>query len=277
MPKAKNKLPAIDKQRFLEAKFRMELAKIVCDELKISKYILQKIENDEFDQTINKVFYIGHLRAYANFLNLNVDDIIEQFKLQNSFEPVEILEKIPKPINQNTFFKLNKFLSFTSILVIFITFYFLFIEVEKPTPDYAIIPDIPEIFEPIVEKELINIEKRELVKNEQKTLQQKIEEKILSSSAFASSKINEDSINQTITLKFLNPTWLQLRDSKDEIVLSQLMSQIDEYTYDLNLKYSVTAGNAGNILVLINNNTRGKIGDFGEVVDSIVIDSNFNN
>ena len=47
--------------------------------------------------------------------------------LKNSFEPVEILEQIPKPINQNTFFKLNKFLSFTSILVIFITFYFLFI------------------------------------------------------------------------------------------------------------------------------------------------------
>ena len=32
------------------------------------------------------------------------------------------------------------------------------------------------------------------------------------------------------------------------------MTQNDEYTYDLNLKYSVTAGNAGNILVLINNN-----------------------
>jgi len=97
------------------------------------------------------------------------------------------------------------------------------------------------------------------------------------SSAIASSKINEDSINQTVTLKFLKPTWLQLRDSKDEIVLSQLMSQNDEYTYDLNLKYTLTAGNAGNILVLIDNDIRGKIGDFGEVVDSIVIDSNFNN
>ena len=54
------------------------------------------------------------------------------------------------------------------------------------------------------------------------------------------------------------------------------MYQSDEYTYDLNLKYSLTAGNAGNILVLIDNDTRGKIGDFGEVVDSIVIDSDFN-
>ena len=55
------------------------------------------------------------------------------------------------------------------------------------------------------------------------------------------------------------------------------MPQNKEYTYDLNLKYSITAGNAGNILVLINNDIRGKIGDFGEVVDSIVIDSNFYN
>ena len=249
----------------------------VSNELKISKYILQKIENDEFDQSFYSVFYLGHLRAYSNFLNLNADEIIEKFKLQNSFEPVEILDQIPKPINQNTIFRFNKLLSFTSILVIFITFYFLFIEVEKPNPEYAIIPDIPGVLEPIVEKELINLEKRALVKNEQKTLQQKIEEKILLSSAIASSKINEDFINQTVTLKFLNPTWLQLRDTNNEIVLSQLMSQKDEYTYDLNFKYSLTAGNAGNILVLIDNDIRGKIGDFGEVVDSIVIDSNFNN
>ena len=139
------------------------------------------------------------------------------------------------------------------------------------------IPNIPEVLEPIVEKEFINFAKRELVKNEQQSLQKKIEEKILFSSAIASSKFNDDSTNQTVTLKFLKPTWLQLRNSNNEIIISQLMTHNDEYTYDLNLKYSLTAGNAGNILVLINNDIRGKIGDLGEVVDSIVIDSNFNN
>ena len=76
----------------------------VCNELKISKYIIHKIENDEFDLTINITFYLGHLRAYANFLKLNTNEIIEQFKLQNSFENVKILDQIPKPINQNIFF-----------------------------------------------------------------------------------------------------------------------------------------------------------------------------
>jgi len=251
---------------------------VVSAELNISKFLLQKIENDEFDKTIDKVFFLGHLRAYANFLHLNSNEIVEQFKLQNSFETTQILEQIPKPIIQNSFFKINRFLSFTSILVIFITFYFLFIEVEKPTPDYAIIPDIPEDYEPIVEKELIDLDIKNLVKNNQDTLQQEPSNYVSSTSVIASSKIDEDSlINQTVTLKFLKPTWLQLRNINNEIVLSQLMTQNDEYTYDISLNYSLTAGNAGNILVLINNDIRGKIGDIGEVVDSVVIDSNFHN
>ena len=99
-----------------------------------------------------------------------------------------------------------------------------------------------------------------------------------SSSVIASTNIEKDLINnQTVTLKFTNPTWLQLRDAKDSIILSQLMSKTDEYSYDLNLNLSLTAGNAGNILVLINNDVRGKLGDFGEVVDSLIINSNFNN
>ena len=36
-------------------------------------------------------------------------------------------------------------------------------------------------------------------------------------------------------------------------------------------------GNAGNILVLINGNIRGKVGKKGEVIDSLVINSDFNN
>ena len=41
--------------------------------------------------------------------------------------------------------------------------------------------------------------------------------------------------------------------------------------------FTLTAGNAGNILVLINGNTRGKVGKKGEVIDSLVISSDFNN
>ena len=55
------------------------------------------------------------------------------------------------------------------------------------------------------------------------------------------------------------------------------MNEGEEFTYDLDLSYSVTAGNAGNILVIVNKEVRGKIGNFGEVVDSIILDYSFKN
>ena len=251
---------------------------IVSSELKISKYILKKLESDDIDTSFSFVFYLGHLRSYANFLKLNTNEIVKQFKLQNSFESVETINQIQKPIVQNSFFKPHKFLSIVSILIIFLSFYFLFVDNEKSSPEYALIPDIPENLEPIIEKTLIDLENRDLPTDYEKNSAQVLLENISSSSAIASSK-NSDEIlsNQIITLKFLNPTWVQLRDLNNEIIVSQLMSKNEEYTYDLNLNYVLTAGNAGNILVLIDNNVRGKIGNFGEVVDSIVIDNNFNN
>ena len=248
----------------------------VSKELRIPKNILEKIENDKIDSSLSNVFYVGHVRSYAIFLKLNPDNIIDQFKKQNYFSQSQLNTNISKPIIQNSFSKFNRLFSFSLILFIFLSFYFLFVDVKKPNHDFANIPDIPENLEPIIEKELVNSKLKSIANNKELT-NSKVS--INShASAIASSKVDEEVINEeTVTLKFLNPTWLQLRNEYDKIIISQLMSKNEEYTYDLKLNYILTAGNAGNILVLINNRIKGKVGEFGEVVDSLVIDSNFNN
>ena len=101
---------------------------------------------------------------------------------------------------------------------------------------------------------------------------------ISSSSAVASSNLSDfDNLKKIITLKFTNPTWIQIRDSDDKIIISKLMKKNDEYTYEISSNYFLTAGNAGNIIVSIDNKVLGKVGDFGEVVDSVSFDSSFKN
>ena len=39
------------------------------------------------------------------------------------------------------------------------------------------------------------------------------------------------------------------------------MEKNEEYSYKIDLHYNITAGNAGNILVLVNDQVRGKIGN----------------
>jgi hypothetical protein len=150
---------------------------------------------------------------------------------------------------------------------------------------YAMTPDLPEnlylkLEEIEMEISLENKKKIESDKIKMKNMNQYASsEKINSSSAIASLP-NEESlsrINKDITLKFLDSTWIQLRDENDKIILSKLMNIGDEYSYRLFDNFFLTAGNAGNIMILINGVVKGKAGKAGEVVDSLIIDNTFTN
>ena len=266
-----NKVGQIIKSARIEKNISIE--KISID-LRISRHVLEKFEKDEELKDYDKVFYLGHLRSYCNYLNLDSELITNIYKRQISFNKNPVADKIPKPKLNNSIFQIQKFIPPTLILILFSSFYFLFIKDTKNEVDYALIPEIPEVYIPIIEKFEID-HNSSFTKVKDKNLIENIEE-IKNSSAVASDKINKI-YDDTITLKALNPTWLQLRDKSNNIILSQLMDKNEEYTYKMKLNYNITAGNAGNILVIINKDVRGKIGKYGEVVDSIVLNYNFNN
>jgi len=241
----------------------------ISTELKISKSIIIDLENDSIKNNSDIIFNIGHLRSYSNFLGLDTDKIIKKFKYAVSFNVNEEKKNIT-PIVENNFFKIEKFFATSIILIVFTSFYFLFIDRNDNEINFALVPDIPESLEPIVEKantfnnnysQSTNINKGELVNN---------------SSAIASIEFDEN-VTTIATLKMLNPTWLQLRDESNNIVLSKLMDINEEFSYELNLNYNITAGNAGNILVLIDGEVRGKIGKYGDILDSFILFKDFTN
>tara|TARA_A100001011_G_scaffold216973_1_gene224928 strand:+ start:67 stop:852 length:786 start_codon:yes stop_codon:yes gene_type:complete len=240
----------------------------IAIELKISKNIIIDLENDNIKNNSDIIFNIGHLRSYSNFLELDTEKIIEKFKDEISFNVKEEKNSIT-PIVESNFFKIEKFSAASIILIIFTSFYFLFIDKDDNEINFALVPDIPESLEPIVEKAntFDNLSQGDDVKKSDLTN---------TSSALASIEIDED-VNTVATLKMLNPTWLQLRDEANNIVLSKLMDKDEEFSYELKSNYNITAGNAGNILVLIDNEVKGKIGKYGEIIDSFVLYKDFTN
>ncbi len=243
--------------------------KDIANELKISQSIIVDLENDNIKNNADLIFNIGHLRSYSDFLDLDTNTIIEKFKNDLSFNSKEEKKNIT-PIIENNFFKIEKFFAASIILVIFTSFYFLFIDEDEDESKFALIPDIPESLEPIVEKantfnsnfsQNNDLKKNNFVNN---------------SSAVASAEFDDD-INTIATLKILNSTWMQLRDESNNIILSKLMDKDDEFSYELKLNYNITAGNAGNILVIIDNEVRGKIGKYGDILDSFVLYKDFTN
>ena len=83
--------------------------------------------------------------------------------------------------------------------------------------------------------------------------------------------IDVEAMKNLISLKALNPTWIQLRNSENIIIYSKLMDKNDVYSYPLGDNLAITTGNAGNIIVSIDNKVMGKLGKKGEVLDLITI------
>jgi len=238
-------------------------------ELKISKIIINDLENDNIKNNSDIIFNIGHLRSYSNFLELDTDTIIKKFKKEVSYNNNEEKSNIT-PIIENNFFKIEKFFAASIILIIFTSFYFLFIDQNDNEIEFALVPDIPESLEPIVEK--VNTFNNDLFQSNNNNKSDFLN----NSSVIASSEFDED-VSTVATLKMLNPTWLQLRDELNNIVLSKLMDKDEEFSYELKLNYNITAGNAGNILVLIDGDVRGKIGKYGDIIDSFILYKDFTN
>ncbi len=261
----------------------------ISKELNVSSEILSLIEDDNFPDYINSVYLIGHIRSYAKFLDLNEKEIIENFKIQTSYNRNDNIKEITKPIRADFLFSIPKSLAVFSVIVVASCFYLIFFNQNDLNKNFAITPDIPENLIAKIELEEMNII---LLQNEKDTKQNKNNQKesllkinpnkeikkINSSSAIAStSDKNITFKDRLITLKFIDSTWIQLRDKQDNIIFSKLMNQNDEYAYNLSKNLNLTAGNAGNIIVSIDGVVKGKVGKLGEVVESLIIDSNFNN
>ena len=163
--------------------------------------------------------------------------------------------------------------------------------VDKPTlqSEYAITSDIPEDLETIIEKYEIetalskiqeinkekiinkNIAEFELLKENEK----KIQSNHITAFASRSDNSSSDDLKNLISLKVINSTWVQVRNKNDEIVYSKLLNIDDIYSYSLNDDFTITTGNAGNIIVSIGGEVMGKLGKKGEVLDSISISPEF--
>jgi len=261
--------------------------KTVAEELNIQSDLLERIENNDFSDHLDLVYFIGHIRAYAKFLSLNDNEVVRLFKVQNLIDKEDLIDELPKPLERTNYYLATTTFSVFSIILISFGFYFLFIKTNDIHPNYSILPNLSES----LESEIEEIEIQLALENVNKINSEDSNKRILTSIDIVHDNIlvNEGSViastsenqlfesDNIITLKIFDSTWIQLRNKENQIVLSRLMGDNEEYSYSVADNFTLTTGNAGNILVLINGKVRGKVGKKGEVIDSLVISSDFNN
>ena len=230
--------------------------------LNISESLINKLEEGNFEEISKDMFIIGHLRTYLNFIDIDPKLLIDSFK------PEKI---IFKKNNQNIILPYSFNLSRKYIFLISIILFFFLLIIYK---EINTVNKINIINNKNTVKELENINDQEKAIQETRDL----EEKEVTNSELDENKIESQS-DEIITSEIKNiefiyieaseDSWIEIQDKNSKILVSKIIKKNEKIKLVYEKDLMLVTGNAGGIIIKIDNNIINNIGKFGEVTRNI--------
>lgn len=267
----------------------------VSKALRISQDYLMALEGGDIKRLPERVYTLGFVRSYARFLDLDIENTLDRFKLEILGDACQPTYSLPIPINENT--KPNRWLIVLSTVLglgILITWFFFLndgshSEKSLPIPsaikkELENVPNPLSLTETSVEAYVISNQEKHpvadpaketrttVMQNEKKTeIAQSMSENLSDvSAAFVQTPIQSIPQNQGVEnirkSRFLvtEPTWVEVKDLYGH-VLEKKIFQKGDYLPVYAFETELTVGNAGGILVQDGTETR-PLGKLGAVI-----------
>ena len=230
--------------------------------LNISGDLINKLEEGNFEEIRRDIFIIGHIRTYLNFIEIDHKLLIYNFK------PKKI---ILKRKNQNIILPYSFNISRKYIFLISIILFFFLLIIYK---EINTVNKINIIYDENTEKEIENI------KDQEKAIQEieDLEEKEVTNSEPDENKIESQS-DEIITSEIKNidfiyieaseDSWIEIQNKNSKVLVSKIIKKNEKIKLAYEKDLILATGNAGGIIIKIDNNIINNIGKFREVKRNI--------
>ena len=258
------------KQNIVNARKNKNLSvKDASQILNISEDIINNLEKADFNELNKNIFIVGHIRTYLNLIEIDPKLLINNYKAKEIF----IKTKSQSIILPYKFKLSRKYILLISIFL-FILVLLIYREINKLNEKYIIQDN----------KELIFEEKNEN-KEEEKNIQNKAESKTIIDENKEEAKpiIDENksinTSNEKITSEIKNidfiyieaseDSWIEIQDKNTKVIVSKIIKKEEKIKLPYQKDLILVTGNAGGIIIKIDNNIINKIGESGEVKRNI--------
>jgi cytoskeleton protein RodZ len=214
----------------------------VEENLRIRSSQLEALEKLELDKLPGRVYAIGFVRAYSEYLGLDGDKMVRLFKAQSVGKRHKPNLKFPVTYDENNSPNLTVILMSLVGTILLISYWVIF---HTPTQHQEAIPPVPQI----------------LKKNQVETLAAQIPEKI---ELFEDVNAPSTQFN-AMELHVTQDSWVEITNAKNEIILSQVLKAGDKYIVPEEKGLTLTTGNAGGVRVMVEGQDRGALGRDAQV------------
>ena len=230
----------------------------VSNLLKININILKNLENGKFHELANDVFIRGHIRTYLKWLGMDPSILVY---ISDSTAETNLETKINIKNTLHTL-KLSKFYISIIALILFVLIILFYKNMNKI--ETSIYENTLEVQEDLKES---TIDNSELEKKPEAIIASKV-------------KPNEElkkvaiPINTTEEIKFIyisanTDSWIEIQKNNLEILVSKVLKKDEKIKILYEKGLILVTGNAGGIIIQINDKTINNIGMPGEVKRNI--------
>ena len=237
--------------------------------LHIDLNLITHLENGDLKEIKYNVFNLGHIRTYLKWLNIDSNIFFDNI-IKNKINISK--ERIKK--NYNIFNKINIFIKFKfSNLIISILCICSCISIIMIWKNFSSKNIITKNSTNYINEKIIKYP----IKSNNKITKNNRETKIQADPNFKKVIKNNDKPETSQNIKLikiiaLNDSWIEIQNNKTQTILSKIIKKNEEIELPYEKGLKLVTGNAGGIIIQINNKTIKNIGKNGEVKRNISLD-----
>ncbi|MCI5060357.1 MAG: DUF4115 domain-containing protein [Alphaproteobacteria bacterium] len=214
--------------------------------LRIRASQLDLLEKNDISHLPGRVYAIGFVRAYSEYLGLDGDKMVHLFKAQLVGKKSRPDLHLPEVTIESTVPNLAVILiSLFGTILLLAMLSMLYV----PAHHELVIPPVPERLKA----------RREEIMNPLPKLEEKMDSPLLS-------------VNPSIELKITQDSWIEVKDGTGKKLISRILKAGESYTVPQDAQdYTLSAGNAGGVEVYINGQKAGILGQNAQVKRNIAL------
>jgi cytoskeleton protein RodZ len=239
---------------------RLQLNKTQQDvnrDLRFSSHIIDALEKSEFQKLPGQVYIIGFVKTYADYLGLDGEKLVvllkEQAKIQTE-RPVYHFPNITRDrIAPPTWVLISSGVALIIILMLWSL-------VSHSSSEHTI-PSVPAT----LSAQLTVPEKPKPQPQPQKNIISEDEGQIITTTSEPA--IPKTVASQATAVKAIQDCWIDVRNDQNETIFSRVLKQGEEFWVPADGKqYTLTAGNAGGVVIQKAGIESAPLGKVGEVI-----------
>ena len=237
--------------------------------LRIRACQIDAIERGDLEALPGRVYAIGFVRSYAEYLDLDGGKVVHLFKAQYMGSQDNSALSFPVPASET---KTPALWLVTFSLIFASVFVLVWNNIHKP--DRTIVEQVstlPERIETHINQEIIS--SAEIEQSGENISEGNIPEEPIQSPI---ENMGADDDHQSgIILKILGDSWVEIKDADGGVVVSRVLENGDEYFVPDSPGLSMSLGNAANVEILVNGRALMPLGKDGDVRRNIPLNTNY--